>query len=279
MTAEDINKLPKEQIGQLSAIDVLTTQVMDQNTNAKTAKIFSIIMIENLLNDLKFYNSYPTGALNDNLKNAVKNFQTSIHSNATGTLTMNEFSKLLSYEEQISPKEIIPLTGSDNSKAKIILAPDNDTAEISGTWVGEDEFPIQLSQIICSKEKNECTESNVVLTDSTSDKSLSFLTLVNYSYGIIQWTNTEIIAETFSKCHKQTLKINLINSEVSLIENNNSPIDCNLGNSKLSNFQNPRIKKLVGGFNTANEYFHSQQKERHTLYNSAYFEVIQNLLK
>ncbi len=188
----------------------------------------------------------------------VKQYQLDIKEDPTGIMTIGQFEKLQIRASRLSETIVYPGTFGDISIFRF-----DDHASVTGTWTLEDEqiaFPINVSTITCRKSEGYCTVSQAELDIPAFDggDDAYSLHLTTQDYDIINWTNSEIIAQRERECRVSTISLNSNTNEVFEFTRNNNSTNC--GSFSLPQLDKPRIARLAPGFDLAANWWKERKK-------------------
>lgn len=260
LTEEELNNLPKEKIKAIPAIEVMMAMGISE-------KEFYLVL-EYILRDLKYCYKEPEDNFSQEVKKAIKLFQSDIGHKSNGILTAEQFEVLRERHNLISEIEIYPGT-VDKRITKV-----GDYLEAEGTWVFENDIqadPLQTSQINCSRHSGKCfmatAKISVGLFHAKNEASL----YVDIDEFIItKWTEYEIQAENDDAvCVSYTLSINPMKKEAFLFRRGKGGTNCK------DIAESPQILKLEGGFKVGQEFWRKRNEDRAKVRSSKYQNLLQ----
>lgn len=262
LTEKELNNMPKEKVKVLPAIDVMKSEGASEN--------FYYFMLEMLLLDLRYYYEEPKGYLSDNLKEAIKLFQSDIDHEPNGILTAEQFEILKNRHDMVSGIEVYP------SPVSVYISKVGNYLSAEGTWVFENDVqadPLQTSKIKCSLYYQRCYMATARITSGfqqTYDDNCSLKVDIE-EFNITKWSEYEILAENDNAaCVTYTLSINPNKNEAFMFRRRKGVSNCNGITEK------PQILKLVGGFEIGREFWQKQHSEANKIRSSKYRELLKN---
>jgi hypothetical protein len=230
MTDKDIAMLSEHGISELPMLQLL--QRLAKGNAAYMQRI--VISLESTLYDLRYYNDWPSGEMNEKLQDAIRSFQGDINREQTGTLLYGEFVELTRRHDFTQPTPVeLTVYNKFSSGGGHALA--------EGTWIIADSTKpdiMQTSKIECWKDKGVCREA-LARVSGLSNR----LYVDTFEMTITKWTETEIVAEDDSgKCDSYTLTLNLTSKEATKLENPKDVESCH------HEGEEPHVLNLVEGF-------------------------------
>lgn len=275
MSVEEIEKLPPEIQKERPFLPTMR-RIMSEGDMEWPEELFGL-MVSMQLRDM-YYTPYVEAE--DDIRKAVSAFQRDIGAKATGELTMGQWEEL---DRRVTRRHDSPIYAGGYVSVHRF---EDYSVSASGTWIIENDqiaYPVNTAEIECYKEQKTCQliqASIIVPSLEDSDDSYN-LTLDTQTYEIISWTDNEVISRPYrtDKCRSTILTINTVSQEVYEITRNNNQEECKFGDLfELPPLEQPRITRLVDGFDTTYAFWQERQKIPREFMNSELRERFQQLL-
>ena len=138
--------------------------------------------------------------------------------------------------------------------------------EAKGTWVMDDDaFPVNYSEITCTKTSRKCTELGVNVgqpnNPAPSDDDFN-LSLFSTEYSVLSWDANEVTAEIATACRRTKLTINTSTKQAFLVITDNSSEGCKLPwGTQLPQLGKPRVATLGDGFLEPKKFYDARSRE------------------
>jgi hypothetical protein len=277
LSVEEINRLPAETKMQLPARELIHKLFKAGDA----APVMYNTMVDVPLFNLFYLGELPVTATPKARDAAVRKFQHDIDAAQTGELTFGQLMELGRRSLRVKENEI----------ALSLLEPkihkfDDWVLVSNGTWIIEGDTiarPINTSTIRCYRDYGTCFEASVYMEVPTFDDvdadTAYYPDLTFETYHIIKWTDAEVVAETESDCRVSTLSLNVKSNEVLEVTRNNSEAGCGIpGLFELPKLVQPRIARLVKGYDVSRAFFAKRSDAARLYYNSEFRNVLEQLL-
>jgi hypothetical protein len=223
-----------------------------------------IALIENVLCDLKYYPHYPSGEINDNLTNAIKELQHDIGAKPSGVLTAGQWFELQEIHDGLSVEPVGLPSG-------VFIHGGSEFARAEGTWSFDGNArPIQASKIECYKQMGACFEAMAYV-----DRGFPFqmddhmLEIDLQVWEVIHWDTASIIAKNDEAgCAAYNLTIDL---------RTESAFQVRRGKGCEGFAESPMMVQLVDGFEIAFEARGERHRASSELVSSRYQEAFKRI--
>ena len=189
LTEDELNQMPREKAKALPVVDIWPVIMKDREK-------LMWAMVEYCLLDLRYYFKKPTGALSDELKAAIREFQSDIGHPSTGNLLLGEFEEIKKRHDKIEPIRVFP----GNSKN---IMRSGETVLAQGTWVFEGDAiadPVQTTEIVCQRSSRNCSviTARLNLPENTVFGEDAYVYLDKDDFSVTKWGESEMGAFPFS---------------------------------------------------------------------------------
>lgn len=282
----DVNSITPSQIEELLDSKILTIDDVENifpeeklmklrvSTLAKSDKdnqmaLLMPAMIGEALYELRYYvGEVPSGEITPKLKEAIKDFQQSLHNDPTGELLFGEFKELMDRYSKLHPHNL-NLPGYNFS-----VIEEWGYVKIQGTWVFKDGTPhhIPIQTSIIDLDKNTMSGIEALATVSELFDGTPSLDVEIIRWKITKWDKEEIVAENNAPLNASyTLTVDVKNKKVHLFRRHKG--EKIFGKVELE----PAILELVDGFKVSYELQQERQKEAFKFYNPKHRNVLEQL--
>ena len=273
MSIDEIGKLPEETINRLPAIPLMQKIFAESEANSDPRMWQFLIAFQ--LRDL-LYTRFE--ADEKTVEEAVRDFQGDLSQEQTGELTLGQLTEL---GKRFNRRRDTSVYVYDD----VFVFRLEGFIQANGTWIIEGEqiaYPINTSKIVCWRDRMNCQviQANVRVPNVDSDDTSYSLSLDTIDYEIISWGQDEVLARNsgMSNCRTNLLTINTNTNEVFEVTRNNNSEGCKLGDMTISPpLEQPRIARLVDGFDATNAYWKSRKKETRDFVSTEATERFQEL--
>ncbi len=258
VTKAETERMKKEEIEQLDAFSAFALESPDDKSNTPEnlalvvkmalARLYYPVSLERL------------GTPHDDpqLCSAWRKFESSAGINVDGVVTIAELGRLVGAADKATETNIVLPMRS------VIAYPDY--VSVQGTWVMQGEtiaWPINHSNITCSKSDRTCVEFSVNLSGGADDGSPALLNSNVEHYDLRVWTAEQVEAVSEALCAETRLTINTKSKTAFSVT---APLDkpsCREFQSKAglpTQKRPPRLSVLEDGFEVSRR-FYEQRRE------------------
>ena len=265
MSVEEIEKLPPEILMELPFMPTLRKLISKGDMELSEEAVG--LMVSVFLRDL-YYTPYVEGE--DDISRAVAAFQRDLGATTTGEITMGQWEEL---NRRAIRRHDTPVYAGFNTN---VYKVGDWSVNATGTWIIENDKianPVNTAEIECDKERGTCEliQASIIVPSLESSDNAYNLTLDTQTYKIISWTDNEVISRPYStdECRSTVLTINTASEEVYEITRNNNQEECKFGDLfELPPLEQPRITRLVEGFDTTFAFWKERRKANQEFMNS-----------
>jgi hypothetical protein len=264
MTAEEFEALPDSEKEKYPALEVMS--FAGRIFGEEMPEAVFVLVIEEMLIELRYYFQLPIGKMNLNLKRAIRDFQIDQGESPTGVLTMAQFMKLGDLGTSQEIETILP--GSSP------LAWIGDTvATAEGTWSFEGNArPIQSCQIRCFRDFGLCFEALGQINYDPIFGNDAMLDISLELWDITRWSSEEVVAEKGdSKCVSYTLTINGQKGKALQFRRGKGGPGCE------GIAESPQIIEMVNGVEVALDYYRERRNAARENMSSEFRKHIESL--
>lgn len=266
LTIDDVENLfPEEKLMKLRVSKLLSA---DNDLEMALSMPF---MIGHTLYELRYYvGELPSGKMTPTLKDAIKDFQSSLGNAPTGELLFGEFVELMERDGKLHPTHIsLPSYRFFNSGEHSISP---GYVSFTGTWVFKDGTPqgIPIQTSVVELDKN--TMQGIEAMASIFESNYSLLTADIIHWKITKWSTEEIVAENDAPISvSYTLTVDLEGEKVYMYRRPK-------GKKIIEDLElKPSILELVDGFGVSRDFYKERQEEARKLYSPKYRSVLEQL--
>ena len=241
-------------------------QAKKDGDDADEAMKATVGVVEYALYRLGFYRQTITGKESTSLRAAIKRFQKSMGAEPTGDLLMGEFIELDRRKETLDQRRIVP-----ENELRIVKSGDFLIAE--GTWIfqnGTMRFPIQTTEIRCTRRPEECVGVTASLLDGRAETAADLDLSWRY-WKITKWSDEEVGAENDdSPCVAYTLTISPKANSVYQFRRGKGGEGCEQSTGA------PEIMLLANGTEVAKKHYEKLRNQALGYYDKEFLGQIRN---
>ena len=220
---------------------------------------FTVVMVELVLLDLRYYLRAPTGEISDDLVQAIRALQADLGREPTGTLLFGEFHEMMRRMARLHPAPVYP--------PRPAFSDEGETVEALGTWSpfeGGPLDPVKATLVRCRRSEGACLEATSVLREADGRADLR---LALERWHVERWDPGRIEARRETgPCALETLRIDRRAGEVSRSRARKPERSCDAVAVE------PIDARLGDGVRTAHEHFRRRWEEANAGYSSDFGE-------